>query len=110
MIIYEYLTIKFNNFRDVKTILKRNKNSNINILFSNQYLSLQGPHAINEFSTLFNSEMVNLIPEAGENIGLALALIELGVKKISISKNLDKDLFKKVQSLAKKKKHSNFDN
>ena len=103
MTIYENLTIKFNNFKDVKTVLKKHKNLKINILFSNQYLSLQGPHAMKEFYILFDNKMVNLIPETGKNIGLALTIIELGVKKMAISKNLDKDLLKKIKSLAKKK-------
>ena len=103
MTIYENLTIKFNNFKDVKTVLKKHKNLQINILFSNQYLSLQGPHAMKEFDILFNNKMVNLVPETGKDIGLALTIIELGVKKMAISKNLDKDLLKKIKSLAKKK-------
>ena len=49
--------------------------------------------------------MVNLIAEVGKNIGLALTLIELDVKKMAISKNFeDKDLLNKIKSLAKKKK------
>ena len=66
-------------------------------------MSLQGPHAMTEFYILFNNKMVNLVPETGKNIGLALTIIELGVKKMAISKNLDKDLLKKIKSLAKKK-------
>ena len=57
MKIYENLTIKFNNFKDVKTVLKKHKNLKINILFSNQYLSLQGPHVMKEFYILFDNKM-----------------------------------------------------
>ena len=36
------------------------------------------------------------------DIGLALTLIELEIKKISVSTNLDKNLREKIESLAKK--------
>ena len=44
-----------------------------------------------------------MIAEVGTNIGLALTLIELDVKKISISKNFDEKILNKVKSLAQKK-------
>ena len=49
MKIYEYLTFKFNNYKDVETVLKKYKTLQINILFTNQYLSLLGPHVMTEF-------------------------------------------------------------
>ena len=70
---------------------------------TNQYLSLQGPHVMKDLKTLFTNKNINLIAEAGKNIGLILALIELEVEKISISKKLDNDLTAKIFSLAKKK-------
>ncbi|MBD23233.1 MAG: hypothetical protein CL572_06190 [Alphaproteobacteria bacterium] len=103
MKIYEYLTIKFTNFKETETVLKKYKNLEINILWTNQYLSLQGPHVMNAFKVLGRKKQVNLIAEVGKNIGLALTVIELEVKKMSISNNLDKDLTEKIKSLAKKK-------
>ena len=69
---------------------------------TNQYLSLQGPHVMKDLKKLFTNKNINLIAEAGKNIGLMLALIELEVEKISISKKLDNDLTAKIFSLAKK--------
>ena len=43
-----------------------------------------------------------MIAEVGTNIGLALTLIELDVKKISISKNFEEKILNKVKSLAQK--------
>ncbi|MEC8265609.1 MAG: hypothetical protein VX009_02205 [Pseudomonadota bacterium] len=103
MKIYEYLTFKFNNYKDVETVLKKYKTSQVNILFTNQFLSLLGPHVMTEFEELFKKKKVNLIAEVGTNIGLALTLIELDVKKISISKNFEKKILNKVKSLAQKK-------
>ena len=48
-----------------------------------------------------NDKRINFIAEVGENIGLALTLIELEIKKISVSTNLDKNLREKIESLAK---------
>ena len=103
MNIYDLLTVEFTNFKDVEDFLRKNKTSKINIFYTNQYLLFQGPHVMNEFKILFDKKKVNLIAEVGKNIGLALTLIELEVKKISISKSLDSDLTKKIKSLAKKK-------
>ena len=43
-----------------------------------------------EFYILFDNKRVNLIPETGKNIGLALTIIELGVKKWQLAKTLIK--------------------
>ena len=48
-----------------------------------------------QFNLLLNYKRVNFIAEVGENIGLALTLIELEIKKISVSSNLNKSLREK---------------
>ena len=102
MKVYEYLTIKFSNLDEVKTVLKKFNNSQINIIWSFESLSWQGPHMMKQFNLLLNDKRINFIAEVGENIGLALTLIELEIKKISVSNNLDKNLREKIESLAKK--------
>ena len=102
MKVYEYLTIKFSNLDEVKTALKKFNNSQINIIWSFESLSWQGPHMMKQFNLLLNDKRINFIAEVGENIGLALTLIELEIKKISVSTNLDKNLREKIESLAKK--------
>ena len=102
MKVYEYLTIKFSNLDEVKTVLKKFNNSQINIIWSLESLSWQGPHMMKQFNLLLNDKRINFIAEVGENIGLALTLIELEIKKISVSTNLDKNLREKIESLAKK--------
>ncbi len=102
MKIYEYLTIKFSNLDEVKTVLKKFNNSQINIIWSFESLSWQGPHMMKQFNLLLNDKRINFIAEVGEDIGLALTLIELEIKKISVSTNLDKNLREKIESLAKK--------
>ena len=102
MKIYEYLTIKFSNLDEVKTVLKKFNNSQINIIWSFESLSWQVPHMMKQFNLLLNDKRINFIAEVGENIGLALTLIELEIKKISVSTNLDKNLREKIESLAKK--------
>ena len=102
MKVYEYLTIKFSNLDEVKTVLKKINNSQINIIWSFESLSWQGPHMMKQFNLLLNDKRINFIAEVGENIGLALTLIELEIKKISVSTNLDKNLREKIESLANK--------
>ena len=102
MKVYEYLTIKFSNLDEVKTVLKKFNNTQINIIWSFESLSWQGPHMMKQFNLLLNDKRINFIAEVGENIGLALTLIELEIKKISVSTNLDKSLREKIESLAKK--------
>ena len=103
MIIYEHLTIKFSNLRNVRTFLKKFKNYKINIIWSKESLLWLGPHVMNEFKKIINDKKVNLIAEVGENIGLALALIELKVQNISVSESLNKTLKDKIKSLASTK-------
>ena len=102
MKVYEYLTIKFSDLDEVKTVLKKINNSQINIIWSFESLSWQGPHMMKQFNLLLNDKRINFIAEVGESIGLALTLIELEIKKISVSTNLDKSLREKIESLAKK--------
>ena len=103
MNIYEHLTIKFSNLRNVQTVLKKFKNCEINIIWSKERLLWLGPHVMNEFKKIINDKKVNLIAEVGENIGLALALIELKVQNISVSESLNKTLKDKIKSLASTK-------
>ena len=103
MNIYEHLTIKFSNLRNVRTVLKKFKNYKINIIWSKESLLWLGPHVMNEFKKIINDKKVNLIAEVGENVGLALALIELKVQNISVSDSLNKTLKDKIKSLASTK-------
>ena len=103
MNIYEHLTIKFSNLRNVRTVLKKFKNYKINIIWSKESLLWLGPHVMNEFKKIINDKKVNLIAEVGENVGLALALIELKVQNISVSESLNKTLKDKIESLASTK-------
>ena len=103
MNIYEHLTIKFSNLRNVQTVLKKFKNCEINIIWSKKCLLWLGPHVMNEFKKIINDKKVNLIAEVGKNLGLALALIELKVQNISVSESLNKTLKDKIKSLASTK-------
>ena len=103
MKIYEHLTIKFSNLENVQTVLKKFKNCKINIIWSKEHLLWLSPHVMNEFKKIIDDKKVNLIAEVGENVGLALALIELKVQNISVSESLNKTLKDKIKSLASTK-------
>ena len=66
MKVYEYLTIKFSNLDEVKTVLKKFNNSQINIIWSFESLSWQGPHMMKQFNLLLNDKRINFIAEVGE--------------------------------------------
>ncbi len=47
---------------------------------------------------------MNFIVEANLNVGLALSLIRQNFKYLSLSREIDDEIMKKIQSIAKKKK------
>ena len=52
----------------------------------------------------FKRKNINFIVEANLNVGLALSLIKLNFRYLSLSRKIDDEIMKKVQSIAKEKK------
>ena len=50
---------------------------------------------------MFENSKINFIVESNDDVGMFFSLIEVGIKKISISKSLDKKLIEKILSIAK---------
>jgi hypothetical protein len=104
MKIYENLTFKYTNLKDALDIIKKKKSQRINFFHSFNSLIWQGPYFVKYIDDKLKKKKVNFIVETRENIGLTLALINLGIKHISISVTVDKKILKKISSMAKKKK------
>ena len=102
MKIYEIPTFKLYNLNKIKEIVKSFGNKEINFFCSQECLNIYGPNIIKNIESI-KEKKINIIAEAGENIGLALSLINLNVKYILISSNLDPVFIKKLSSIAKKK-------
>ena len=53
---------------------------------------------------ILKRKSINFIVEANLNIGLALSLVRLNFRYISLSQKMDDETMKKIQSIAKEKK------
>ena len=104
MKIYENLTFLSHDYKEALNFYKENKNKNINILYSFKSILWQGPTLVKDIEKKFKNKKLNFIVEANLNIGLALSLIKLNFKYLSISQEMDDEIMKKIQSIAHKKK------
>ena len=102
MKIYENLTLITYDYTQALFFLKKYKGKKINIFYSKKTILWQGPRLVKKIETKLKNK-TNFIAEAKENIGLALALIHLDLEYLSISKELNKKLYEKIISVAKKK-------
>tara|TARA_B100000029_G_scaffold316585_1_gene308995 strand:- start:156 stop:509 length:354 start_codon:yes stop_codon:yes gene_type:complete len=103
MKIYENLTFKTNNLEEILILLKKKKTQKINIFYSFKAILWQGPLMVKSIEEKIKDHNINFIVESKTDVGLTLALIEIGIKQISISKKLDKKILDKIKSIAKKK-------
>ena len=104
MKIYENLTFLSHDYEEALNFYKKNKNKKINILYSFKSILWQGPSLVKDIEKKLKNKKLNFIVEANLNIGLALSLIRLNFKYLSISQKIDNEIMKKIQSIAKKEK------
>ena len=104
MKIYENLTFLSHNYKEALNFYKKNKNKKINILYSFKSVLWQGPSLVKDIEKSFKRKNINFIVEANLNVGLALSLIRLNFRYLSLSRKIDDEIMKKVQSIAKEKK------
>jgi len=104
MKIYENLTFLSHDYKEALNFYKQNKNKKINILYSFKSILWQGPALVKDVEKKFIKKRLNFIVEANLNVGLALSLMRLNFKYLSVSRDLDNEIMKKIQSIAKEKK------
>mgnify|MGYP001164187147 FL=1 len=101
MKIYENLTFLSHNYQEALNFYKENNKKKINILYSFKSILWQGPPLVKDIEKKFKKKNLNFIVEANLNVGLALSLIKLNFRYLSISKGIDNEIMKKIQSMAK---------
>ena len=104
MKIYENLTYLSRNYQEAINFCKKNKSKKINILYSFKSVLWQGPFLVKDIEKKLKKKNLNFIVESNLNIGLALSLIRLNFKYLSISQEIDNEIMKKIQSIAKEKR------
>ena len=104
MKIYENLTFLSHNYKEALNFYKKNKSKKINILYSFKSVLWQGPSLVKYIEKKLKKKDLNFIVESNLNIGLALSLIRLNFKYLSISQEIDNEIMRKIQSIAKKER------
>ena len=104
MKIYENLTFLSHNYKEALNFYKKNKNKKINILYSFKSILWQGPSLVKDIEKSLKRKKMNFIVEANLNVGLALSLIREKFEYLSLSREMDDEIMKKIQSMAKEKK------
>ena len=102
MKIYKNLTFEITDLKQVYLIKEKTITEPINIIYPFHLLIWQGPYFSKKVNLMFENRKINFIVESKDDVGMFFSLIEIGIKKISISMTLDKKLTEKVLSIAKK--------
>ena len=103
MNIYNYSTFEISSLEQINSLKKTFENEKINIIHSFKSLIWQGPFYIQQINKKIDLTKINYIVETNNNLGLIISLIDMGIKKISISNSLDKNIKDKIFSIAKKR-------
>ena len=101
MKIYKNLTFQITDLKQVYLIKEKTITDIINIIYPFHLLIWQGPYFSKTINLMFENSKINFIVESNDDVGMFFSLIEVGIKKISISKSLDKKLIEKILSIAK---------
>ena len=102
MNIYLNPTYEVSNKHQLNIIKKLEGMKTINVLHPFKSLIWQGPLYVKEMNELVCEENINFISETFNNVGYALHMIDLGIGKVSITSNMEKELRKKIYSIATK--------
>jgi len=100
--IYLNPTYEVSNKHQLNVIKKLEGMKTINVLHPFKSLIWQGPLYVKEMNKLVYEQNINFISETFNNVGYALHMIDLGIGKVSITSNMEKELRKKIYSIATK--------
>ena len=101
MKIYKNKIFQIHNLNQVDSLKKEFPNQDLNLIHSYQFLAIQGPlkaKILNQY--ISKKKKMTYIADVFTNVGLSIILMDLKIKNLSISTSLNKDLKKKIQSLA----------
>lgn len=101
MKIYKNKIFQIHNLNQVDSLKKKFPNQNLKLIHSYRFLAIQGPliaKILNQY--ILKKKKMIYIADVFMNVGLSIILMDLNIKNLSISNNLNKDLKNKIQSLA----------
>ena len=101
MKIYKNKTFQIHNLKQVDILKEKFPDQNIKLIHPYRFLAIQGPliaKILNQY--ISKKKKMIYIADVFTNVGLSIILMDLNIKNLSISTNLNKELIKKIQSLA----------
>ena len=101
MKIYKNKIFQIHNLNQVDILKEKFPNRNLNLIHPYRFLAIQGPliaKILNQY--ISKKKKMIYIADVFTNVGLSIILMDLNIKNLSISTNLNKELKKKLQSLA----------
>jgi len=101
MKIYKNKIFQIHNLNQIDILKEKFPNQHLNLIHPYRFLAIQGPliaKILNQY--ISKKKKMIYIADVFTNVGLSIILMDLNIKNLSISTNLNKELIKKIQSLA----------
>ena len=102
MKIYKNKIFQIHNLSQIDILEEKFPDQNLNLIHSYRFLASQGPlisRILNQY--ISKKKKMIYVADAYRNIGLSMILMDLNIKNLSISTNLNESLKKKILLLAK---------
>ena len=101
MKIYKRKIFQIHNLNQIDSLKEKFPDKNLNLIHPYRFLALQGPliaKILNQY--ISKKKKMIYVADTYTNIGLSIILMDLNVKNLSISTNLNENLKKKILLLA----------
>ena len=98
---YKKKNFQVHNLNQIDSLEEKFPDKNLNLIHPYRFLAFQGPliaKILNQY--ISKKKKMIYVADTCTNIGLSIILMDLNIKNLSISTNLNKELKKKIQSLA----------
>ena len=99
---YKKKNFQVHNLNQIDSLEEKFPDKNLNLIHPYRFLAFQGPliaKILNQY--ILKKKKMIYVADAYTNIGLSIILMDLNVKNLSISTNLNENLKKKILLLAK---------
>ena len=101
MKIYKKKIFQIHNLNHIDSLKEKFPDKNLNLIHPYRFLAFQGPliaKILNQYIT--KKKKMIYVADTYTNIGLSIILMDLNIKNLSISTNLNENLKKKILLLA----------
>ena len=98
---YKKKNFQVHNLNQIDSLEEKFPDQNLNLIHPYRFLAFQGPliaKILNQY--ILKKKKMLYVADAYTNIGLSIILMDLNVKNLSISTNLNENLKKKILLLA----------